>query len=123
METLADFLGALDRWPAADDQQRQPTASSRLSARAFFRQFLASPEYRQGLLDRVRLGTLPPALEVLMYHYAYGKPTEHVEVKDTTERLEDLSLEELEKRVLHLAELARQLRCEQQPAEAGDVVH
>lgn len=121
MESLADFLGANDRWSDKDPvSTRTPTASPRLSSRLFFRQFLHSPEYRQSLIDRVRLGTLPPALEVLMHHYAYGKPVEHVEVKDKTERVEDLTVEEIEKRVLELANIARQLRKEQTLGDQED---
>lgn len=35
---------------------------------------MRSSEYRQTLIDRARLGTLPPELEVLLFYYLYGKP-------------------------------------------------
>lgn len=110
METLADFLGATDRFPDPAITPREPKFTTKTSAKEVFRAFLASAEYRQSLIDRVRLGTLPPALEVLMHHYAYGKPVEKVEVKDKTENLEELSVEEIEQRILHLVEVTRELR-------------
>jgi hypothetical protein len=39
-------------------------------------------EYRAELLERLRAGTLPPAVEVMLWHYAYGRPVERVEVSN-----------------------------------------
>lgn len=36
-------------------------------------------EYRQKLLTRARAGTLPPAVECMLWHYAKGKPKDQVE--------------------------------------------
>jgi hypothetical protein len=36
-------------------------------------------EYRRNLLTRIRKGKLAPAVESLLWHYAYGKPKETVE--------------------------------------------
>ena len=35
-------------------------------------------EYRRNLLNRIRKGKLAPAVESLLWHYAYGKPKETV---------------------------------------------
>ncbi len=35
--------------------------------------------YRKKLLARARAGTLPPAVECMLWHYAKGKPKEQVE--------------------------------------------
>ena len=32
------------------------------------------PQYRKKLLARARAGTLPPAVECMLWHYAKGKP-------------------------------------------------
>ena len=37
------------------------------------------PQYRQTLLARARAGTLPPAVECMLWHYAKGKPKDRVE--------------------------------------------
>lgn len=99
----------------------------KLTRKAFCREILASPEYRASILRRVGNDTLPAAVETLMYYYADGKPTEHIEVKDTTAPLASLSADDLEQRAqLHeqrsqyLATLARQLR---QTPEDGASIH
>lgn len=45
----------------------------------FCRALLESAQYREYLRDRILFKTLPPAIEVLIYHYAFGKPVERVE--------------------------------------------
>lgn len=35
---------------------------------------LAGKDYQQSIVARVKAGTLPAAVECLMWHYAYGKP-------------------------------------------------
>jgi hypothetical protein len=53
---------------------------------------------------------LPPAVECKLWDYAYGKPVERMEVKDTTSTLSTLTPEQLEERALRLAALAKSLR-------------
>lgn len=43
------------------------------------RALIESPSYVADFERRLRAGELPPALEALTWHYAYGKPTEHHE--------------------------------------------
>lgn len=44
------------------------------------RQLIESPEYQDYFAHRLKVGQLPPALEALTWHYAYGKPKEQLEV-------------------------------------------
>ena len=37
------------------------------------------PQYRQNLAERLRAGRLAPGVEVMLWHYAKGKPTEPIE--------------------------------------------
>jgi hypothetical protein len=37
--------------------------------------------YRRKLLARARAGTLPPAVECMLWHYRFGKPKERVELE------------------------------------------
>lgn len=37
-------------------------------------------EYRAAFKKRFKAGELPPPLEAMVWHYAFGKPTEHVEL-------------------------------------------
>jgi hypothetical protein len=49
-------------------------------ARAFALRVIRDPLYQTNLLQAARNRTLAPAVEVALLHYAWGKPTERVEV-------------------------------------------
>lgn len=51
-----------------------------LEARQFAHGLVSSRAYRDNLKSRLMAGTLPPALESMLFHYAYGKPPEKVEL-------------------------------------------
>lgn len=44
------------------------------------RALVDDPKYREYFAHRLGVGQLPPALEAMVWHYAYGKPTERMEV-------------------------------------------
>jgi len=50
-----------------------------LEVREFARQLIEDPEYQAGLLGRMIAGKAPQ-MEMLLFHYAYGKPVERHEV-------------------------------------------
>ena len=61
------------------------------------------PDYRKKLLADMRVRKVAPAIEVMLWHYAYGKPKDMVEVdmfaSSTTidlDAIEDMSTAELE---------------------------
>ena len=58
---------------------RKPGAPNKATVeiKEFARSILADPVYQTKLKQRLRDGDAPQ-LEVLMYHYAYGKPTETI---------------------------------------------
>jgi len=62
-------------------------------------------KYQRRLLEQLRTRTLRPAVEVMLWAYAYGKPIEHVEHKGTVllDELRALSPDELRARALALA--------------------
>lgn len=116
-QSLAQFLSLPDS-PGAPAPARP--SGPRMSRRDFARGILDSDEYRQSIFDRIRLGTLPPAVETLLYYYADGKPTEKLEIDDRTERnLEAMPVERLEERALMLADIARRLRAREEAAARG----
>ena len=121
--TLAEFLGVPDPVTKVDPSGIDYT--SKLPVAAFCKQVLASPEYRMSLVRRITLDELPPAIEQLLYYYAEGKPVEKVEVKDTSDPLENLTIDQLEERAMKLLNVARQLRVEEEPqaAERKGSVH
>ncbi len=43
------------------------------------------PAYRKKLIARAKAGELAPAIEAMLWHYAYGKPKEQVEHSGTVE--------------------------------------
>lgn len=66
-----------------------------------------SPAYLEKVQQRAESGSLPPAVETMLWHYAFGKPAETVELKvqaPTTAELQDLSDEALAERSRRLAE-------------------
>jgi hypothetical protein len=110
MQSLSDTLGVPHT--AHPEQEVADRDISRLSAKQFAKQVLSSREYRSSLMRRVVTDTLPAAVEIRLYDYAYGKPVERHEVKDTTEDpLWDAADVVLHKRLQYLADLvsARQL--------------
>lgn len=86
----------------------------------FARRVLEDGAYRLGILQRARTGTLAPQVEVTLYHYAYGKPVERVQIDDrrTGAELQHMSPEELKKQ---FDELVEQVASERRKAENDDV--
>lgn len=52
---------------------------STVEVEATCRQLVDDPEYRRYFAHRLSVGSLPPALEAMVWHYAYGKPVERLE--------------------------------------------
>lgn len=100
MKSLADTLGLNDEKP----KEKLKTA------KALSREILQSDDYVASVKRRIQTDTLPAAVECKLYDYAYGKPVDRVEVKDTTENLEALTSEELEAKIMALGALAAKLK-------------
>jgi hypothetical protein len=88
-------------------------------ARLFALQVVRDPAYRARLLQDARHGKLPPAVHTMLWHYAYGKPVEQIEVRESS--LEDLSNEELAMRARAIADGLLQARLtEEEAVESTD---
>lgn len=77
-----------------------------VEARGFARSIIDHPEYRANLLARATRGVLPPGVETMLWHYAFGKPPDKVDVSvsDTTiSQLREMSEEELAARANSIA--------------------
>ena len=48
-------------------------------AKAVCAAIVDDPAYRKKLIARAKAGELAPAIEAMLWHYAYGKPKEQVE--------------------------------------------
>jgi hypothetical protein len=46
-------------------------------AEAICQRMVDDREYRREFARRFKAGELPPPLEAMVWHYAFGKPTEH----------------------------------------------
>jgi hypothetical protein len=57
-------------------RQRGTPNKSTLDVGAVCRQIVDDEEYRKYFKHRLMVGQLPPALEAMAWHYAYGKPPE-----------------------------------------------
>lgn len=73
------------------------TQFTRAEAQSFARGLLTSSTYREELKSRLEKGSLPPALEQMLWHYAFGKPPEEVSVT-VSDDLSSLSTEQLAQR-------------------------
>lgn len=73
-------------------------------AREFARELLNSQVYRENLKLRLMAGDLPANLEAMLFHYAYGKPVETLEVVKANdfERMSDEELLAAEKTLREL---------------------
>ena len=61
-------------------QKGTPNKATR-EAKAFCASIIENPRYQRHLRERVHKGTLPPALEAMLWHYAYGVPKQTVAVE------------------------------------------
>ena len=84
-------------------------ATQRAEARFFAQQIVRDPLYRQNLLLACQKRTVAPAVEIRLMEYAWGKPTEHIEIGEPGDfgALEDLSAEDLALRAEALAAALR----------------
>jgi hypothetical protein len=68
------------------------------------------PRYQQCLLQALRTRTLRPAVEVMLWAYAYGKPIEHIEHTGTAsleDELRALTPDQLYERALAIAAMLK----------------
>lgn len=112
LQTLADFLGVDRPEPATADEDVAPV---KLTIKQLCRGILESREYKRSILQRVALGTLPPAVELRLYDYAHGKPLDRVELVDKRNPYQGLPASEIAEHLQKLADLARSLS-----GEAGE---
>ena len=76
----------------------RPWTKQRGEAREFALEVLRSTYYRESIRRRAALGLLPPAIESLLWHYAYGKPVERVELTapgQIEDQMAEMSTDEL----------------------------
>jgi len=81
---------------------------------------LDDPTYRTNLTARARAGTLAPAVEAMLWHYAFGKPRESLEVTmGAAGDLSELSTEDLLHRVDGLREQLREQAAQERALPAA----
>jgi len=116
---LPNLLNPGGGWvrPASPITERERLGESRLAyaqrneARLFALAIVRDKEYREALLKAARDRTLPAAVETTLLAYAYGKPTERIELgrPGAFEDLTSLSPSELAQRARALALAASEL--------------
>lgn len=79
-------------WAAGSDGV---TKFTKAEGQAFARGLLTSEDYRNQLKLRIKNGTLQPAVEVMLWHYAYGKPTENININQAEQQFESMTTDEL----------------------------
>lgn len=126
--TLAEYLGVVD--PVLPKEQQIVTTPApsitKLTVKSFCQDIIQSREYRESILRRVIMDQLPQAIETMLWNRAYGPVVEKVEVKDTSDQLEDMTAEQLEERARKLADVALHLRLSEHSAqedEKNEAVH
>jgi len=78
------------------------TVATRGDIRTWAKRLLESDSYRKTVQQRLENGTLPPQLEVLLYHYAFGKPAETLNVSVSMEDMSSMTTEQLAARAEEL---------------------
>ena len=66
--------------PKRGGRQKGTPNKSTLEGRAFARQLVDDPIYRQNLRERLLAGKVPAGVEVMLWYYAHGKPRETLEL-------------------------------------------
>jgi hypothetical protein len=56
------------------------------------------------LKSRAHAGTLPPPVEIMLWHYRYGKPKDQLVISKGEENLTEMSVEELAIRAKAIAD-------------------
>lgn len=84
--------------------QNGATNATRHEVQAWARRLLSSETHRALVEKQLLAGTLPGPEKILLYHYAYGKPIEQLNVNVTTEDLSSLSVAELLERARKLSD-------------------
>lgn len=107
VKSLAEALGVPE--PTDKERTQPPAVPFRTSAKQFARDIVNSSTYRESIARRVLMDELPAPVEVLLLHYAYGKPVERLEV-ETKNDLSGLTLSQLEERAMMLTNLARKMQ-------------
>ena len=123
MRSLADFLAVPDyeTKQTRADAPEQRASLRKLGPIALFREILSSPEYLESVYLRIKSGDIPAQIEASWYHYAFGKPVEKTEFKDTTNKLEGMSLDQLEARSHLLQARIQQLRAAKEEQAEGSI--
>ncbi len=67
-----------------------------LEAKAFARQLVCDPTYLQNLQAALGNRNVEASLEAMLWHYAYGKPKEQLELNWHLEKLTDQELAQME---------------------------
>ena len=116
IQSLADFLGTTAKVQAAEDLKSIVEDIS--DSKAFALALIGSIEFRRYIINGLTLGDLPAAVVCRILDHGWGKPVDRVEVKDTTDPLDDLDPSQMEERAFRLWEVAKQLRLSTSEAKA-----
>lgn len=81
---------------------------AKTEASRFARDLLNSEEYRASLRDRIKSKTLSPAVEVMLWHYGYGKPPETVEITDNRGDVSQMTPEQQRELAEHAVQMLRE---------------
>lgn len=96
-------------FPMLTNGGKMPGAGKRRikhEARRMAAMIVDSKGYRRSLMQRAHAGTLPPAVEVMLWHYRYGRPVKKIEMDVNDQRLStqlmNMTSEELAARALEV---------------------
>jgi len=98
-------------------------------ARANARDIIEDPDYKANLKARACKGTLHPVVEQMLWHYAYGKPKDRLEVQtsSTGHNYHEMSESELAalaaQTALEAARLAEEMEATEAAAEVPNFDH
>jgi hypothetical protein len=91
-------------------------SASLAEAQKLARDIICDPNYTLNLKARASAGILPPMVEQMLWHYGYGKPSDHLEINSTTRDLRTKPLDELASEAEALATRIRQAKTARETA-------
>lgn len=104
--SLAESFGIKN--PKLGDEQPEPIQVEDLTSQQFARSVLNSTEYRDSLLQRILFNELPPAVEIRLMEYAWGKPMERVQIEHTGNPYDGMTLAQIAERAEVLRNILQQ---------------
>lgn len=127
MKSLAEHLGMLDAQPSVAPAPAEDSLARALDEKdplRFAQAVLNSQEFKEYIVNSLKLGEIPSGVLLRIMDYAWGRPIDKLEVKTTVD-ISTMTAAQLEERAAQLREMAAIVRRSEEFSEplGSDSVH